>query len=444
MLFLYNTLTGLKEEFKSIKPKAVGMYVCGPTVYDYAHIGHGRTYLIFDLLNRFLRHLNYKVTYIQNITDVGHLVNNSDSGADKVKQKAQESDQTPGDIVRHYTETHLRDLASLNILTPTNFPKASDHVQEIIKYVSELIGKGFAYVTADNNVYFSVSKKSDYGKLSRRGVAEILTGTRIEPSKDKRSPADFALWKAAPYGHTEMTWESPWGRGFPGWHIECSVMSQKYLGETFDIHGSGVDNVFPHHENEIAQAEAHSGKPLANYWVHSGTLTFNGQKMSKSLHNTVSISEALKLYSANEIRLAIYQTYYRKPFDYTKKSMEQGVALRQKLFAANTNLPEKTNPEVFEQIIEALQDDLDTTKALSIWANSVNRLSRDDTEKLFEIFGLNYRPIEDDERAHQLATDRNQARERKDFLTADNRRAEIEQLGYDVVDADGQTDYIPR
>ncbi|MCR4277636.1 MAG: cysteine--tRNA ligase [Candidatus Berkelbacteria bacterium] len=444
MFQIYNTLTGKRENFKSIKPKKVGMYVCGPTVYDYGHVGHARTYLTFDLLNRFLSSLGYKVNYIQNITDVGHLVGDAETGTDKIKKKAQETGESIGDIVRHYTEAHLEDLKSLNILEPSNLPKASEHIKEIVSFIQDLISRGFAYVTEEGNVYFSVNKKPDYGKLSHRGLAEILTGTRVEPAKDKRLPADFALWKSAPSGATEFVWDSPWGKGFPGWHIECSVMSQKYLGDTFDIHGSAVEHVFPHHENEIAQSEAKTGQLLANYWVHSGMLTLNGRKMSKSLGNTVRVPDALKDYSSNEIRLAFYQTPYRQPFDYTRESMTQGVALRSKLFNAYMGAATEGDEERFKEIIDALSDDLDTHRALDLWSELSNTLSREQFEKLFNIFGLRFIAIEENPQAKKLADEREEARAKKDFLTSDNRRGEIEQLGYEVKDSDSESHYIPR
>ena len=461
MFQIYNTLTGKRENFKSIKPHKVGMYVCGPTVYDYGHVGHARTYLTFDLVNRFLNFLGYKVNYIQNITDVGHLVGDAETGTDKIKKKAQETGESIGDIVRHYTEAHLEDLKSLNILEPSNSPKASEHIKDIITFVEDLISKGFAYVTEESNVYFSVNKKPDYGKLSHRGLAEILTGTRVEPAKDKRLPADFALWKAAPSGATafarepgatevnsersgEYVWDSPWGKGFPGWHIECSVMSQKYLGDTFDIHGSAVEHVFPHHENEIAQSEAKTGAPLANYWVHSGMLTLNGRKMSKSLGNTIRVPDALKDYSANEIRLSFYQTPYRQPFDYTRESMTQGVALRSKLFNSYMSAKEEGNDERFTEIISALSDDLDTHRALDLWSEQANSLSREQFERLFSVFGLKFVSIEENLQAKKLSDERDEARSKKDFLTSDNRRNEIQQLGYEVVDTDTSSQYIPR
>lgn len=441
---LYNTLSGQKEEFKPIEPNKVGMYVCGPTVYDYDHIGHARTYLSFDLLNRYLDSLGYHVTYIQNITDVGHLLNDAESGTDKIQKKAQDSGQTTQQVVDHFTEAHLVDLKALNIKMPSNLPRASQTIKEIIEFTKELINKGFAYVSKEGNVYFSVAKDPQYGKLSHRGLTEILTGTRVEPAADKRSPADFALWKAAPLSVNEMVWDSPWVRGYPGWHIECSVMSRKFLGDTFDIHGSAVEHIFPHHENEIAQTESLTGKPMANYWVHSGMLTINGQKMSKSLHNTVLVQEALKTYTSNEIRLAYYQTHYRKPFDYQRESLLQGVALRQKLFSAYTNLPEKTDMVIWSGITDALNDDLDTAKALQLWGENTKLVNGEDTDKLFNIFGLTYTAIKDNMAASKLAKERDEARTNQDYLTADNRKAEIVQHGYDVLDTANGTVYIPR
>lgn len=444
MFRIYNTLTGTKDEFKPITDGEVRMYVCGPTVYDYDHLGHARTYLGFDLLVRFLTFIGNKVTYIQNITDVGHMVNDAEIGADKVQKKAHETGQTVRQIVEHFTQAHLKDLEALQIRLPDNFPKASEHINDIIEFVEGLIGEGYAYATAAGNVYFSVAKKKDYGKLSHRGLTEILTGTRVESASDKRSPADFALWKAAPVSINEMTWDSPWGRGYPGWHIECSAMSRKYLGDTFDLHGSGLEHVFPHHENEIAQSESLTGKTMANYWVHTGMLSVGGQKMSKSLHNSLTVQEALKQYSANELRLAFYQTHYRKPFDYTKTVMEQGIALRKKIFIAYANSPEKTDMQVFEAITEALSDDLDSPKALQLWGENAQLINKEDTEKLFEVFGLKYMPIEINDSAQKLAQEREAARAKNDFLTADNRKAEIEQAGYEVVDTVNGTIYIPR
>lgn len=447
MLSLYNTLTGKKEEFKPLVGDAVRMYVCGPTVYEYDHVGHARTYLSFDLLNRFLGFLGYRVTYIQNITDVGHLVGDGEIGLDKVQVKAREMGWSVGGVVDHYTEAHLQDLTALGIILPDRFPKASDHIREIIEFIRGLIKGGYAYATEAGNVYFSVNKKADYGKLSRRGLAEILTGTRVEPAQDKRSVADFALWKSLEHGPKDQTWESPWGRGFPGWHIECSAMSRRYLGDTFDIHGSAVEHVFPHHENELAQSESLTGKMMARFWVHAGMLLVNGSKMSRSVpQSMITIKDALKDHSANELRLAFYQTHYRRPFDYTKASLEQGVAWRKKLFTTyvTADLPKNSDQAVWSEVIEALNDDLDIPRALQVLADRPTALSREDTEKLYQILGLRFINLADNPEAVKLAAQRDQARERDDFLTADNRKQELLQLGFEVSDSPKGTVYIPR
>jgi len=442
---LYNTLSGQKEEFKPLHPGRVGLYVCGPTVYDYDHLGHARTYLTFDLLNRYLRFHGLTVDYVQNITDVGHLVDDKESGVDKILKKAQELNQTMAQVAQFFEAEHRRDLENLNIILPEKLPRASEHIREIVAFIEDLVTKGFAYSTERDNVYFSVAKKADYGKLSHRGIAEIITGTRIEPAKDKRSPADFALWKAAPLGAKEMVWDSPWGKGFPGWHIECTVMSQKYLGVTFDIHGSAVEHIFPHHENEIAQAESATGKPLAHFWVHGGMLTVDGRKMSKSLHNSILIRQALKDYSANELRLAFFMTPYRRPFDYTKVVMAQGVALRKKIFLAMAGkLADRSDPAIWQEIIEALDDDLDSPRALAVWGENVRRLSHEDNDKLCQIFGLKLRQLSQDNSAEKLAADREEARAQGDYLVADNRKDELAQRGFEVVDQGEKTLYISR
>ena len=420
------------------------MYVCGPTVYDYDHVGHARTYLIFDLLHRVLKHLKYQVNYIQNITDVGHLVNDAEVGADKVQKKAAETGQTPRQIADHFTAAHLEDMKKLNILPPSGSPKASDHIKDIQKFITGLVNKEFAYVTNQGNVYFAVSKKPDYGKLSHRGLTEILTGTRVESAGDKRSTADFALWKTTKINDPEMTWDSPWGRGYPGWHIECSTMSRKYLGDTFDIHGSAVEHVFPHHENEIAQSESLTGKDMANYWIHSGMLTVDGKKMSKSLHNAVTIRAALKEYSANEMRLALYQTQYRKPFDYTKEVMEQGITMRRKIFQAYPNMEESAGKDILKEIITALRDDLNTPDALHIWNENYLKLGKRETHIIFGLLGLVYLEASENPKLQELAKQRDTAREKNDYLTADNRKAEIIQLGYEVVDKPDGTVFVPR
>lgn len=444
-MLIYNTLSKKVEKFVSLEPKLVKMYVCGPTVYDYDHLGHARTYLGFDLLHRLLLNLGYTVKYVQNITDVGHLQNDAEVGADKVQKKAKELDKTVEQVVEYYTNAHFRDMDALNIIRPTFSPLASQHIEEIISFVTELINLNYAYITNQGNVYFSVNKDQDYGKLSNRGLAEILTGTRVESASDKRSPADFALWKSAPSFATEMIWDSPWGKGFPGWHIECSAMSRKYLGDTFDIHGSAIEHIFPHHENEIAQTESVTGSEMARYWVHTGMLNVNGVKMSKSAHNFITVQDALKKYSFNEIRLAIYLTHYRKPFDYTDKVMEQGVALRRKIFLAYYNSKEEdSNNSICQEILEPLKDDLDSPRALQLLIENLDKLSKKQFKIIFEVLGLKYHPIDSNSSLTPLIKQREDARQAGDYLTSDNRKAEIENKGYEVIDTSDSTIYLSR
>lgn len=446
MIKLYNSLGQAKEEFRSIEPHQVGIYVCGPTVYEYDHLGHARTYLSFDLLIRFLEFSGYRVNYIQNITDVGHLVGDGEVGLDKVQRKARDEGIEAQEVIERYTNAHTTDLQSLNIRLPNKLPRASQHIEHIIKFIEGLISKGIAYATSGGNVYFQVSRDPDYGKLSHRRLAEIITGTRIEPANDKRSPADFALWKGAPHGAVEMVWESPWGKGTPGWHIECSAMSREYLGDTFDIHGSAIEHIFPHHENEIAQSESLTGKQMANWWIHAGMLSINGQKMSRSVPATmIKIKDELTRHSSNELRLAFYLTHYRRPFDYTAETVEQGVALRKKLFTAYaTNKAQQTDPEVWQKIMTALEDDLDSPTALAVWAQDLDKINKEDTNKLFQIFGLKFSDIKQDDKAMKLAEERQEARRTEDFLTADNRKAELALLGYEVLDLPDGTTYLPR
>ena len=297
-LHVYNTLVRDKVRFEPVDPPRVGIYVCGPTVYGHAHIGHAKSYVCFDVIVRYLRHLGYSVTYVQNITDVGHLTDDADQGEDKIA-KAAKAEQIPPDGSSP-SDLHWRLLpghGKLNVVGPyvpgrsSTYPRASGHIIEQIELVKRLLAAGHAY-EAGGNVYFDVANLPDYGKLSGRTVEEMQAGARVEVAAEKRNPADFALWKKAEPGHI-MQWPSPWGLGFPGWHLECSAMSMKYLGEPFDIHGGGLENTFPHHEYEIAQAEAATGKPFAKYWLHNNMVTVDGQKMGKSLGNFITLKEAI-------------------------------------------------------------------------------------------------------------------------------------------------------
>ena len=280
-LHVYNTLSRKKELFESLNPGFVGMYVCGPTVYGDAHLGHAKSYVSFDIIFRYLKYAGYQVRYIQNITDVGHLTDDGDAGEDKLLKQSLLERKDPMEIAEHYTYTYFRDMDALGVQRPDISPRATGHIPEQIQMIEILIQKGHAY-ESNGNVYFDVTSDKDYGKLSGRNIEEAESGTRVEAASDKKNPADFALWKKADDTHI-MKWSSPWGIGYPGWHIECSAMSNKYLGESFDIHGGGLENQFPHHECEIAQSECAHDKPFVKYWLHNNMVTLNGQKMGKSL-----------------------------------------------------------------------------------------------------------------------------------------------------------------
>ncbi len=338
-LKIYNTLTKKKEVFTPFEEGRVGIYVCGPTVYDHPHIGHAKSYVSFDVIVRYLRYLGYKVRYVQNITDVGHLTDNADEGEDKIEKRAKLEKVEPMELVEMYMKSYYDDMDKLNNLRPDISPRATGHIPEQIDLVKKLIDKGFAY-ESNQSVYFDVSKFKDYGKLSGRKLEDQESGARVEINPEKRHPADFALWKKAESGHI-MKWNSPWGVGFPGWHLECSVMSMKYLGETFDIHGGGVENVFPHHECEIAQSEAANELPFARYWMHNNMVTVNGQKMGKSLGNFVTLKDAFKKYSPLTIRFFVLSTHYSSPIDYGEEALDAADKGMERLHNTIRNLREK-------------------------------------------------------------------------------------------------------
>ncbi|MCS7061560.1 MAG: cysteine--tRNA ligase [Anaerolineae bacterium] len=316
-LTIYNVLSRDKEVFKPIHENYVGIYVCGPTVYDNSHLGHAKTYVSFDVVVRWLRYSGYKVRYVQNITDVGHLL---DDGEDRILKGARRERVEPMEIVERYMRSYFEDMDALGVTRPDISPRASAHIPEQIEMIQELLAKGYAY-EVNGSVYFSVERFTEYGKLSGRRVEEMEAGKRVAVRDEKRHPMDFALWIKAPPNHL-LQWPSPWGRGYPGWHIECSAMSTKYLGPNFDIHGGGVDNIFPHNECEIAQSEAAHGVPFANYWMLTGTLLVDGVKMSKSLGNFVTIKDALKRYKPEALRLFILSGLYRSPADYSAAALE--------------------------------------------------------------------------------------------------------------------------
>jgi cysteinyl-tRNA synthetase len=318
-LTIYNTLTRQKEEFSPIHKDHVGMYVCGPTVYGHSHVGHAKSYVSFDTIVRYLRHRGHNVTYIQNITDVGHLLGDANDGEDRLLRQGKLEHKHPMEIAELYTRSYFEDMDRLNILRPDISPRATGHIVEQIELIRELIDKGFAY-EVNGSVYFDVAKDKEYGKLSGRNVEEAESGTRVEVKSEKRHPSDFALWKRAAAEHI-MQWPSPWGIGFPGWHVECSAMSMKYLGSSFDIHGGGLDNQFPHHECEIAQSECATGVPFVKYWIHNNLVTVNGQKMSKSLGNTFLLKDLFVKYDPLVIRFFIQQSHYRGTLDFSEDAL---------------------------------------------------------------------------------------------------------------------------
>jgi cysteinyl-tRNA synthetase len=316
-LQIYNNLSRKKEEFVPLNPGRVNMYVCGPTVYDYPHIGHAKSYISFDIVVRYLRFLGYNVRYVQNITDVGHLL---DSGEDRILRGAEREQVEPMELVERYTRAYFAAMDALNVLRPDISPHAAAHVPEQIELIETLIRKGFAY-EINGSVYFDISRFPQYGKLSGRDVRDQVAGARLDIIDEKKHPADFALWKKAEPQHI-MQWNSPWGRGFPGWHIECSAMSMKYLGETIDIHGGGMENQFPHHECEIAQSEAATGKQFVRFWMHHNMVLVDGVKMSKSLGNFTSVEQALQKFTGEQIRFFILSSHYRSPVDFNDAAIE--------------------------------------------------------------------------------------------------------------------------
>ena len=343
-LKLTNSLTRKKELFKPINPENITMYACGPTVYDNPHVGNARTLVVFDTLYRVLKKLFTNVKYVRNITDVD----------DKIIEASKNKKISINEITKNVTKVFHKNCKSLNCLIPTVEPRATDHIQEMVEMTKSLIKKNFAY-TAEGHVYFSVSTFKEYGRLSNKNLDELKAGSRIEISKLKKNPMDFVLWK--PSLPDDPGWESPWGRGRPGWHLECSVMSEKYLGKNFDIHGGGLDLIFPHHENEIAQSCCNnSTEKFSNYWVHNGFVTINKEKMSKSLGNIVSISDAVDKYSGQVVRLALLSAHYSQPLDWNEKLLEEQKSIIEKWY----QVYDETNEEISLDIIETLLDDLNS------------------------------------------------------------------------------------
>ena len=367
-LKVYNTLKGKKEEFIPLHEGKVGMYVCGPTVYDTSHIGHARSVVVFDMVYRWLTRLDYEVTYVRNFTDVD----------DKIIKKANETGDSCTDITEKYIDEFHNEMDALNVLRPTMAPKATEHIRHIIDFIQMLIDKGKAYHVEGGDVYFSIDSFKEYGKLSGRNPDDMRAGARIAVDERKQSPLDFTLWKPAKPG--EPYWESPWGKGRPGWHIECSAMSYEYLGESFDIHGGGKDLIFPHHENEIAQSEAVFGCQFVKYWIHNGFVDINNEKMSKSLGNFTMIKEVLANYSPEVIRLFLLSKHYRSPIDYNEDSMHEislGLdriyAFLERLEGTNMVLETQKPGELWAGFARAMNDDFNSAKALGLVFEAVKK-----------------------------------------------------------------------
>lgn len=477
-LTLYNTLTRRKEEFEPLTPGRVGMYVCGPTVYGDPHLGHARPAVTFDLLFRYLRSLGYKVRYVRNITDVGHLEHDADEGEDKIAKKARLEQLEPMEVAHYYTERYHRAMDELNVLTPSIEPHASGHIIEQIGFVQRILDAGFAY-ESNGSIYFDVeayNRKHAYGCLSGRNLDDILTNTReLDGQSDKRHSFDFALWKKASPEHI-MRWPSPWGEGFPGWHMECSAMSTKYLGERFDIHGGGMDLMFPHHECEIAQSTAALGHDSAKYWVHNNMLTINGQKMGKALGNFITLEELFtgshkllaQAYSPMTIRFFVLQAHYRSTLDFSNEALqaaEKGLDRLMKGIEALAKIKPAAQSTVDPSELEsrcaaAMADDLNSPMVISAlfdWVRTINQLADGqqqiaaaDLERLkatvhryaFDILGLRDEKAAGAQGGKDLVTPlvemllnmRLKAKAEKDWAASDKIRDELTAIGIRVKD----------
>jgi len=485
---IYNTMKKKKEEFVPLREGSVGMYACGVTVYDLSHIGHARALIVFDVIYRYLQYRGYKVTFVRNYTDID----------DKIIKRAQEEGVTYKDISDRYIKEFDHDMDLLGLEKPTVSPRATDHIPEMIAMVEALIEKGFAY-EVDGDVYFSVGSFSEYGKLSGKNIEELNSGARVEVDERKQSPLDFALWKKSKEG--EPFWECPWGKGRPGWHIECSAMSQKYLGTTFDIHGGGMDLIFPHHENEIAQAECATGAPFARYWIHNGFVNINQQKMSKSLKNFFSIREILETYHPEVLRLFLLSNHYRSPIDYSEQNLTEAKGGLDRFYAvlrdldeiksldkgsATQSLGEKrlvTELQEFpEKFTAAMDDDFNTAAAIGhlyVLTRSLNALldqkkkfptfqiaegtvalAREQFQMVENIFGLfRESPQAYFERQKErgivsagiapeeiegLIKERELARKSKDFKKADEVRKQLEEKGILLKDTPQGTEWTTK
>ena len=481
-VFLYNTLTRRKEEFKPYNPPYVGMYVCGPTVYGDAHLGHARPAITFDIIYRYLSHLGYKVRYVRNITDVGHLENDADAGEDKISKKARLEQLEPMEVVQYYTIRYHKSMDALNVLRPSIEPHASGHIIEQIEMVKKIMDKGYAY-ESEGSIYFDVlkfNKDYSYGKLSGRSVDEMISNTRdLDGQDEKRNSFDFALWKKAQPEHI-MRWPSPWSDGFPGWHMECSAMGAKYLGEVFDIHGGGMDLIFPHHEAEIAQSVAANGKEAVKYWLHNNMITINGQKMGKSLGNFITLDQFFdgshekleKAYSPMNIRFFILQAQYRGTVDFSNEALQAAEKGYKKLMEALRTLDklkpsEKSSVEIAgikDDCYQAMNDDFNTpqliaalfeaTRLINLINDGKETITINELELLkntFKTFVLDILGLFDETSSSgnesvisglmdTILTLRQDAKQKKDWATSDLIRDKLKSIGIQVKDTkDGAT-----
>ena len=438
MIKFFNSYTGKKEIFHSIVPKQVSMYVCGMTVYDDCHVGHARVMIIFDLIYRWLMESGYSVTYIRNITDID----------DKILNKANISHCHFSEITAKYIQSMVDDAVELNILEPSHQPKATESIDEMIEMIKDLESKGVAYVGDNGDVFFDISKFPDYGNLSKKNLDDLNAGSRVELDQNKKNPFDFVLWKKTK--NNEPCWPSPWGDGRPGWHIECSAMSTKYLGKSFDIHGGGQDLIFPHHENEIAQSESCHDQKMANYWIHNGFVKVDDEKMSKSLGNFFTLKTVLKDYNGEILRFFILRSHYRSPLNYSNKNLEDAESAIKKIYIALRNYPCKEveldwDKPYLAEFRNAMDDDFNSPKAIAIIFELLNTLNKKiDNLLANEIFTLlkkiGLMSIASDKflmdsleidatLVEQLIDDRNQAKINKDYQIADQIRKQIESYG---------------
>ena len=477
-LFIYNTLTRRKELFQPLHAPHVGMYVCGPTVYGDPHLGHARPAITFDLLFRYLKHLGYKVRYVRNITDVGHLEHDADEGEDKIAKKARLEELEPMEVAQYYTNRYHQAMDALNVLPPSIEPHASGHIIEQIGLVKQILDNGFAYVS-DGSVYFDVLKyneKYHYGKLSGRNLTDVINTSReLDGQDEKRNPVDFALWKKAQPEHI-MRWPSPWSDGFPGWHCECTAMGKKYLGSHFDIHGGGMDLVFPHHECEIAQATASQGDDMVHYWMHNNMITINGQKMGKSLGNFITLFEFFtgdnknlsQAYSPMTIRFFILQAHYRSTVDFSNEALQAAEKGLERLIDAWHTLEKLTPSETTTADVrdlrskcdEAINDDLnspiviahlfDACRVINSIASGKDTITEADLQELrdtfrlycFDILGLREDSASGNAAREEafgkvvdlLLAKRQKAKAAKDWATSDAIRNQLTALGFEIKD----------